>query len=192
MWLDGPEVAGEMTTLVRLSKAGYYADFVFYPVLLLLLAGAAVDHDSPVHWLIWLLLCATGIATWTLIEYWLHRVVFHHVVPFRGFHDLHHDAPTAKIGTPTWVTASLICGGMLLPLWREGGFNLASGLTSGLVAGYLWYVTAHHAAHHWRAHPDSYLYRVKQHHAIHHHAGYPCYFGVTTLFWDRVFGTSRQ
>jgi sterol desaturase/sphingolipid hydroxylase (fatty acid hydroxylase superfamily) len=180
-----------MNTFVRLSKTGYYADFVFYPMLLLLLAGVAAHRDTPVHWLIWLLLCGVGIASWTLIEYWLHRIVFHHAVPFRRLHDLHHNAPTAKIGTPTWVTASLICGGMLLPLWREDGFNIASGLTSGLAAGYLWYVTVHHAVHHWRTQPGSYLHAVKRWHAKHHHATYPCHFGVTTIFWDLVFKTAR-
>lgn len=180
-----------MSTFVRLSKAGYYADFVFYPILLLLLAGTAIGRDTPVHWFIWLSLFGIGVATWTLLEYWLHRIVFHHLVPFRKLHDLHHNLPTAKIGTPTWVTAVLICGGLLLPLWREGGFNLASGLTAGLAAGYLWYVTVHHAVHHWRVRSGSYLHRATQRHARHHHASYPCCFGVTSMLWDRVFHTVK-
>ncbi|MGH8372951.1 MAG: sterol desaturase family protein [Gammaproteobacteria bacterium] len=179
-----------MATFVRLSKTGYYADFVFYPILLLLLTGVALDRDTPVGLLIWMALFAIGIATWTLLEYWLHRIVFHHTIPFRKLHDLHHAMPTAKIGTPTWVTASLICGGILLPLWREDGFNVASGLTSGLAAGYLWYVTVHHAAHHWRVRKGSYLFRATQRHARHHHAHHSCCFGVTTVFWDRIFQTT--
>lgn len=181
-----------MSAFVRLSKAGYYADFVFYPILLLLLAGVAVARDTLIHWLVWLLLFGAGIVTWTLLEYWLHRIVFHHLVPFRKLHDLHHSLPTAKIGTPTWVTALLICGGMLLPLWREDGFNLASGLTSGLAAGYLWYVSVHHAVHHWRVRPGSYLHHATRRHARHHHAHRPCCFGVTTPFWDSVFGTGSS
>lgn len=183
--------AGVMNTFVRLSNAGYYADFVFYPLLLLLLAGAAMGRDTPAGWFVWLLLFVAGVAIWTLLEYWLHRVIFHHAMPIRQLHELHHVSPTAKIGTPTWVTASLICGGMLLPLWWKDGFNLASGLTSGLAAGYLWYATVHHAVHHWRTRPNSYLHRAKQRHAKHHHAEYPCHFGVTTAWWDRIFGTVR-
>jgi len=178
-----------MRTLVKLTNAGYYADFVFYPLLLLVLAGVALDHDTPVHWLVWLLLFGAGLGGWTLLEYWLHRILFHRVLPFRTLHELHHATPTEKIGTPTWLTASLIGVCVLLPLWREAGFNMASGLTSGLVAGYLWYVTVHHADHHWRSRPGSYLYRAKRRHAWHHHADYPCCFGVTTRLWDRVFHT---
>lgn len=180
-----------MRAFVRLSKAGYYADFIFYPLLLSLLAGAAWGRDTPVGWLVWVILFGAGLATWTLLEYGLHRLVFHHTAPFRRLHDMHHAAPTAKIGTPTWITASLICGGMLVPLWHEGGFNLASGLTSGLAAGYLWYVTVHHAVHHWRTRPGSYLHAAKQRHARHHHAQRPCHFGVTSMFWDIVFQTAR-
>lgn len=180
-----------MSAFVRLSKAGYYADFVFYPVLLLLLAGAATRRDTPARELVWLAYFSAGVVTWTLLEYWLHRIVFHRLVPFRKLHDLHHSLPTAKIGTPTWVTAILICGGILLPLWWEVTFNLASGLTAGLAAGYLWYVTVHHAVHHWRTRAGSYLHAAKRRHAKHHHALYQCYFGVTTSLWDKVFQTAR-
>jgi sterol desaturase/sphingolipid hydroxylase (fatty acid hydroxylase superfamily) len=178
-----------MTTFVRLTKAGYYADFVFYPILLLLLAGIAVDRDTLTRLFVWAAFFGIGLAAWTLLEYWLHRILFHWVFPFRVLHDMHHAAPTAKIGTPTWVTGSVICGCLLLG-W-EAGFNLASGLTAGLAAGYLWYVSMHHAAHHWRSRPGTYLHTAKLRHASHHHARYPCCFGVTTAFWDRVFRTAR-
>jgi len=176
-----------MNTFVRLSKTGYYADFVFYPLVVLLLGGAAMESATPVQRLIWFCWCLTGIAIWTLLEYGFHRILLHHVRPFRDMHALHHAMPTAMIGTPTWLTAILICGCMLLPLWLTTGFNLASGLTSGLIIGYLWYVLVHHAVHHWRARSGSYLYRAKCRHAEHHHAHYPCNFGVTTAFWDRIF-----
>jgi len=180
-----------MNTFVRLTKAGYYADFVFYPIFLLTLAGVAIARDTPAAWLLWVLLCLIGVAIWTLLEYGLHRVALHHIVLIRKLHDLHHAMPTAKIGTPTWVTGALICGFLLLPLWREAGFNLASGLTCGLAAGYLWYVTVHHATHNWRTHPNSYLHRAKRRHATHHHSQQPCNFGVTTVFWDHIFRTVR-
>ena len=180
-----------MNNFVRLSKVGYYADFVFYPILLLLLAGVAIVRDTWTHWLIWVSLCILGIAIWTLLEYGLHRIVFHHFLVIRNLHDLHHSMPTANIGTPTWLTGSLICGCLLLPLWLVAGFNFACGLTSGLAAGYLWYVTVHHATHHWRTRRYSYLYWAKRRHAIHHHAQYPCNFGVTTMYWDRIFHTAR-
>jgi len=176
-----------MTTFVRLSKTSYYADFVFYPILLLLLGGGTIENVTPAQRLIWAGACVTGIALWTLLEYGLHRIILHHARPFRDLHALHHAKPTAMIGTPTWLSAVLICVCALLPLWWIIGFNLASGLTCGLIFGYLWYVLVHHAVHHWRTRPGSYLYRAKCRHAEHHHAALPCHFGVTTGYWDRIF-----
>jgi hypothetical protein len=180
-----------MNSFVHLSRAGYYADFVFYPILLLLLGGAAMASDTFSQGIEWAFACLIGVAIWTLLEYGMHRVIFHHTWPFRKFHDLHHAKPTALIGTPTWLTATLMCGCALLPLWREAGFNIASGLTSGLISGYLWYVSVHHAVHHWRTHPGSYLHRAKRRHAEHHHSRHPCHFGVTTGYWDRIFHSAR-
>jgi hypothetical protein len=94
--------------------------------------------------------------------------------------------PTAMIGTPTWLTAALICGCTLLPLWWIIGFNLAIGLTGGLIFGYLWYVLVHHAVHHWRTRPGTYLHRAKRRHAEHHLAVLSCHFGVKTGYWDRI------
>jgi sterol desaturase/sphingolipid hydroxylase (fatty acid hydroxylase superfamily) len=180
-----------MYTFVRLSKAGYYADFVFYPLVLLLLGGMTLENETVSQMLIWAGLCVLGLALWTLIEYFLHRIILHQVWPFRELHALHHTTPTAMIGTPTWLTAVLICGIVLVPLWWSAGFNLASGLTSGLILGYLWYTLVHHAVHHWRTRPGSYLHQAKRRHAVHHHSRYPCNFGVTTAFWDRIFPSQQ-
>jgi sterol desaturase/sphingolipid hydroxylase (fatty acid hydroxylase superfamily) len=94
------------------------------------------------------------------------------------------------VGTPTSLSLAAICAGALFPLWWEIGFDLASGTTAGLMLGYVWYVAVHHVLHHWRIYPGSYLYHWKRRHALHHYARQPCNFGVTTLFWDRVFGTA--
>jgi sterol desaturase/sphingolipid hydroxylase (fatty acid hydroxylase superfamily) len=43
--------------------------------------------------------------------------------------------------------------------------------------------------HHCRLQPVSYLYKLKHRHALHHHFDDAGNFGVTTGFWDKVFGT---
>ena len=100
--------------------------------------------------------------------------------------------PEGFVGTPTWLSLAAICVGALFPLWWETGFDFASGATAGLMLGYVWYVSVHHMLHHWRIRLGSYLYHLKHCHALHHYARHPCNFGVTTLFWDRVFGTAHR
>jgi sterol desaturase/sphingolipid hydroxylase (fatty acid hydroxylase superfamily) len=79
-----------------------------------------------------------------------------------------------------------------LPAWLLGGRLLATGLTAGLATGYLWYMVVHHATHFWIGRRDSYLYAAKRRHALHHHRDGERNFGVTTGFWDRVFGTEFE
>jgi sterol desaturase/sphingolipid hydroxylase (fatty acid hydroxylase superfamily) len=174
-----------------LSKVSYYADFVIYPLLLLPLGAVVVWRSTLSQQIVWVLACLIGIVGWTLLEYVMHRLILHYIPPFRGMHDMHHAAPTAMVGTPTWLSATLIGGGVLLPLWWQAGLHISSGLTFGLILGYLWYVLVHHAIHRWRAHEGSYLYRVKRRHGQHHHQQRSCNFGVTTACWDHFFGSAQ-
>jgi sterol desaturase/sphingolipid hydroxylase (fatty acid hydroxylase superfamily) len=123
------------------------------------------------------------------MEYVAHRFVLHRVPPFTRLHARHHAAPTALIGTPTWASVAILAIGVFLPLWWEAGVNLASGFSAGLILGYLWYVSVHHAVHRWRARQGSYLYRAKLRHAMHHRARPSCNFGVTSGLWDFVLGS---
>ena len=95
-------------------------------------------------------------------------------------------ATTTSSKIRSWIVV-----GALFPLWWGTGFDFASGITAGLMLGYIWYVGLHHLLHHWRIRPGSYLYHWKRRHALHHYARRPCNFGVTTQFWDRVFGTAH-
>jgi sterol desaturase/sphingolipid hydroxylase (fatty acid hydroxylase superfamily) len=176
---------------MHLSKTSYFADFFIYPAFVLaLLAGVAAQAGSRalIHWSV---ACLTGVATWTLVEYVVHRGALHRTGTFAEMHGVHHDSPTDLVGTPPWLTLS-IAFGVLLPLWWQAGLVVGGGLTAGLILGYLWFVSVHHAIHHWEPAPDSYLYRAKRRHLIHHYSRHPCNFGVTVGFWDRVFGTASK
>jgi cyclopropane-fatty-acyl-phospholipid synthase len=60
-----------------------------------------------------------------------------------------------------------------------------------VLAGYLAYTVTHHATHHWRG-ESAWLLRRKQWHAQHHHrSAQPGFFGVTSGFWDGIFGSGR-
>lgn len=177
---------------MRLSRAGYYADFFIYPPFVLaLLVGVAARAGLPA-WVYFSVACLIGAASWTLLEYVIHRDILHRIRFFVDMHDMHHDSPTDLVGTPTWMSLSVACFGVLLPLWWGTGFAVGGGLTAGLIIGYLWFAAVHHAVHHWQPNPESYLYRAKRRHLIHHYSRHPCNFGVTIGFWDRVFGTARE
>ena len=175
---------------MRLTKWGYYADFVLYPALVVALSLHALWRKPSTLAGDWTLAVLGGIVTWTFLEYLLHRVVLHHIPPFKGLHNLHHARPLDLIGTPSWISAALFFG-LWLVLAHEIQPYLAGGVTAGLMLGYLGYVFMHHAVHKLQSRPGSWLFDAKVRHALHHHSPAPCNFGVSTGFWDTVFGSGQ-
>ncbi len=176
---------------MRLSKTGYYADFVIYAAVLVTAPVVAGWRDTPYQASIWLLAWVIGALSWTLFEYILHRFVLHQIPVFAAMHDAHHEAPLAFVGTPTWLSLSVILGAVFVPAWLLGSFNLASGLAVGEMAGFFWYGVVHHAIHYRRPRPiATRLLLATRRHAQHHYGRQPGNFGVTTSFWDHVFGTA--
>lgn len=175
---------------MRMSKLAYFAEFLVFPPLILIFTILAFERAVPPRPASWASVYFAGLAAWTLIEYLLHRFVFHHAPLLARLHENHHQNPEDLIGTPAWVSVSLSVVAVALPCWAVLGLDLATAATAGMATGYLYYVFIHHAIHHWQPRPGSYLYRVRRRHALHHHFNDAGNFGVSTGFWDYVFGTA--
>lgn len=174
---------------MKLSKFGYYEDFFVYPALIAALSIYTVHGIIGSQIAEWLLFSLSGIAAWTFVEYFLHRVLFHNIPFFKKMHDDHHAMPKALMGTPTWLSVAIGSIAIFSPLWWITGFLVASSICTGLMIGYLGYATIHHLDHHVNPQHDTYLYWAKRRHALHHYCGESKNFGVTTDVWDRLFGT---
>jgi sterol desaturase/sphingolipid hydroxylase (fatty acid hydroxylase superfamily) len=174
---------------MRLTRAGYLADFYVYPCVALAL-GLLATVPAPRPWLGLGCAFGAGLVAWTLLEYALHRWIFHHAPWIRSRHEAHHREPRAFVGTPTWLSLVLMLVLIMIPAALEGGVAIGSSFSAGVVLGYLWYGVVHYAAHHWHAEPGTVFFHLKRLHAIHHHGASEANFGVTTPLWDHVFGTS--
>ncbi len=175
---------------MKMTKFGYFSEFLFFPPLIFAATLFAYHHARSPHPFAWLFVFGTGLLAWTLVEYVLHRVLFHHAPILTDIHELHHDAPQELIGTPAWVSISVGLIAVGSPSCALLGFDLGTAATAGLIAGYLWYVFVHYAAHHWQPPRNSYLYRARLRHARHHFQSHQGNFGVTTSLWDHVFGSA--
>jgi sterol desaturase/sphingolipid hydroxylase (fatty acid hydroxylase superfamily) len=184
-------MAAERATGGAASAPGlsYFAEFFIFPPLVCAATAIAFMGETPPRALTWAAIFCLGVAAWTLVEYLLHRVLFHHAPLLSELHERHHEDTRQLIGTPVW--ASVLSGLVVVaaPCWLLLGFELATAATAGMAAGYLYYVYGHYAAHYGRPSPGSYFARVRLRHARHHHLSDQGNFGVTTAFWDRVFGT---
>lgn len=171
------------------SPMAYRFDLLFYgiaPLCLVLLLWAYGPSEAKAELLV---LALIGVFIWTFIEYALHRFVLHGLPPFSQWHEQHHLKPNARICLPTAMSLSLIQVLVFLPCWLLLDFWRACSLTLGVLVGYALYTHVHHALHHAKL-SNAWLIERKIYHAQHHarHAR-PGHYGVTTLFWDRLFGT---
>ncbi len=176
---------------MRPSKLSYYSDFVVYPTVIVGLAAVGVVHSTWADRAEWFCVGLVGFVIWTLAEYVLHRSVLHRQTYFAPMHGQHHAAPLAFLGTPSWISVSVLSLVIGVPAWRWLGFNLADGLTVGVMLGYWWYGVVHHVIHHHaNSTSHSYFNELRAWHMRHHYSPKSGNFGVTTPIWDYVFGTT--
>ena len=139
-----------------------------------------------------------GVLLWTLIEYFIHRYVFHYEPKTRWgkrlhyvIHGVHHDYPNdaRRLVMPPVVSIPLafLFYGLFLLVFG----NLMPAVFAGLVFGYVCYDMLHYATHHLAMKRGARLW-LKQYHLRHHfkddHVGY----GISSPFWDYVFRTTRK
>jgi sterol desaturase/sphingolipid hydroxylase (fatty acid hydroxylase superfamily) len=173
------------------GKIGYYADFILYAAILLALVSLTLRGSRSAQ-LIGLGAAIVAAGSWTLVEYLLHRFVFHRIPLIADLHHAHHAAPRAYLGTPTWVSF-LILSGLFLAIWRLSTLNIAFGAISGLITGWLWYGLVHHVIHYRRPRRLAVALRGSSHrHLLHHSLHGAGNYGVTTPVWDYVFGTKMS
>lgn len=78
-----------------INKFLYFGDFVAIPVAVIVLAYFDLAPGGLWAALAFGVCLLTGLVTWTLAEYAIHRFVYHHAPLFSALHDSHHQAPRA-------------------------------------------------------------------------------------------------
>jgi sterol desaturase/sphingolipid hydroxylase (fatty acid hydroxylase superfamily) len=129
---------------------------------------------------------AAGVVALTLVEYVVHRWVFHGAgrwAPARydAIHGAHHRLPADPGRRLVPLTHSLPVAALAYAL-------VPSGVLAGMLLGYLAYEVAHTISH-LRGPLRWPLSAIRRHHARHHGPRDDRAFGVTSPLWDRVFGT---
>lgn len=136
-----------------------------------------------------------GLFFWTLFEYIMHRFIFHFVTEdprMRRFvyvlHGNHHEYPRDKQRLFMPPVPSLIISSILFALQYLLLSKAAFMFFPGFILGYLVYGSMHYAIHAWNP-PFKFMKPLWRNHHLHHYKNDDKGFGVSTAFWDRVFGT---
>ncbi|KAF2104093.1 fatty acid hydroxylase [Rhizodiscina lignyota] len=145
----------------------------------------------------------TGLCLWTIVEYGLHRCLFHldSYLPDNRvgitlhflLHGIHHYLPMDKYRLVMPPAMFLV---LAVPFWKLAhavffyDWNAATAVYCGGIFGYICYDLTHYFLHHRNL--PLYYRQLKKYHLQHHFADFENGFGVTSRFWDQVFGTELQ
>ena len=141
-------------------------------------------------------LVAMGFVFWTFSEYWLHRVLFHWVpkTPWGEhfhflLHGVHHQWPRDRyrLVMPPVVSITLFFF-FLSVFYLLLGPVYCWSFHAGYTLGYMYYDITHYYLHHGSP-QTAYGRRLKKHHMLHHFKDTTQRFGVSSKFWDHIFGT---
>lgn len=171
-----------------LSRWSYMLDFAVMPLLAAALLATALLTGLDA-WVVVMLLAA-GALLWSLVEYLVHRFVFHGVLVLRRMHDEHHRRPLSWIGVPTWYTLPMVAT-LAVVLSTVLGPAAAEASTAGVVVGYLVYCAVHVCYHHAPSALGRYGRFMASHHGRHHRGARGNY-GVSSPLWDLALGTYRR
>ncbi|KAI8371309.1 hypothetical protein EDC96DRAFT_439661 [Choanephora cucurbitarum] len=143
---------------------------------------------------------ALGIFIWTLLEYGLHRFLFHldDYLPENQFafflhftlHGFHHYLPMDRLRLVVppallillaypWITLAHI----LFPSM------IAYGVVAGSMFGYVCYDLTHYYLHHATV-ISIHFAEMKKYHLAHHYKDFEAGYGITSKLWDYVFNTA--
>ncbi|MDE3176605.1 MAG: sterol desaturase family protein [Pseudomonadota bacterium] len=168
----------------------YFGDYIAIPVALAVFFYLAFFPLGLAAAPEFLVSFVAGLIVWTLAEYWIHRVLYHHAPLLMDLHNRHHEAPKALIGIPSFLSCGIVIALGYAPFCFFAPV-FADGFASGCLIGYAAYMVVHHATHHWRIEPGHWLYRARLRHLSHHYHD-DVNFGIVTGVWDRVFGTDGR
>jgi sterol desaturase/sphingolipid hydroxylase (fatty acid hydroxylase superfamily) len=145
-----------------------------------------------------------GLFIWSLSEYLLHRFLFHYEPRtkrqeriFFLFHGVHHAQPQVKtrlvmppvVSIPMAFTFYGLFYLILAVLLRAP--HWINPMYSGAILGYLIYDMMHYATHYLPMRSGLLKY-LKRYHLQHHYKTPNQRFGVSSPFWDIVFGTKPK
>ena len=184
--------------LESLTKTNVTTNVIVYGLVILLLIYTAI-FKKHLSILTFISLFIVALFFWTLAEYILHRYLFHWINEnkfVKRFHFImhgsHHLYPRDKERllmppVPGLIMATILFSIFLTIFTIIGYPTYTWAFFPGFFLGYLLYSFLHRATHVNKP-PKKFKYLWK-HHSLHHYKYPDKAFGVSTTFWDKVFGT---
>lgn len=172
------------------------------PIIILGGSAAGIAVYGFYHGLIgilnFILFFILGAFVFTLLEYVMHRYLYH-LAPTTEkrkklqytLHGVHHDHPNDKERLAMPPAASVTIAVLLYLLFRLVLGTNTFGFAPGFFLTYSTYLFIHYSVHIFTP-PRNFLKTLWKHHAMHHYKDAEHAYGVSSPLWDYVFGTMPQ
>ena len=145
------------------------------------------------------LLLALGVFFWTLLEYVIHRWMFHLKPPkysrflirvHFALHGQHHKSPMdpMRLVFPP-VPASGFAAAIYFLTRLVFPTAMSRAVFAGILVGYVAYDLTHYYVHHGGTPQIGYFRRLKTYHTLHHYKHQHLGFGISSKMWDYPFNT---
>jgi 4-hydroxysphinganine ceramide fatty acyl 2-hydroxylase len=172
--------------------------FLFPVILYFSLAGVCIAYAIFFTELkIWKLvyMFPLGLLTFTLVEYLIHRFLFHFEAKTEkqqklkySIHGVHHEFPKDKDRLVMPPVLSVVLAVLFFYFFKLIADNYVWLFYPGFLAGYSTYLLIHYSVHRYRP-PRNFLKYLWKHHSLHHYKSEDMAFSVSFPLWDHVFGT---
>ena len=146
-----------------------------------------------------------GFFSWTLMEYLVHRWVFHgeedwlNKLPWGRYtwtchfliHGIHHAFPQERLRLtfPPIPGMAIVYGIAIAPYKSFLPQEVFPTFCFGIILGYISYEMMHYYVHHGSPSKGTHLNEMKLYHLQHHYKHGTIGFGVTRKGWDYIFDT---
>ena len=173
-------------------------NFLFPVILYLSLALAIIIYVIYINYPgkeRMLYMIPAGLLVFSLVEYLLHRFVFHfdakterqEEIKFK-IHGVHHAYPRDKDRLAMPPVISIVLALLFYGLFRMLLKDDVILFFPGFLAGYSIYLIIHYSVHRFRP-PRNFLKILWTHHALHHYKSEDTAFAVSMPMWDYIFRT---
>jgi sterol desaturase/sphingolipid hydroxylase (fatty acid hydroxylase superfamily) len=182
--------------LETFSKVHPATPFVFYiPVVAATMYYAL--SNAITTWVMSVLFIPLGWFTWQLMEYYIHKIVFHYegnnflVGIIRDTHSYHHKYPDDDGRLVMPLGASIPLAALIAALlWIPHVPSATVPYWVGIVGGYMWYDFIHWSTH-FRKPLTTWGKHQRSHHMAHHFADTEANYGISHRWIDRLLGTLK-
>lgn len=180
--------------LERLTRTHFSIPVIFYLLLSVMLIGYGIIYFNLSVWNL-LLLYPLGIISFSLVEYLIHRYIFHfnaHTHKQKELqyhiHGVHHEFPRDKdrLVMPPVFSGFIAVLFFIIFKFLMGDYVYA--FFPGFISGYSFYLLIHYAVHAMKP-PKNFLKFWWKHHSLHHYSSIHTAYSVSLPLWDHLFGT---